>query len=78
MSEKLNDVLSAHGITLGLSNDDCYVGTWEWFEKSTEEFRAGFATEEEAYLSAVAYLKEEAGLDLPALDEDGELVRSDK
>ena len=71
---KLHDILKPKGISLGLCNDGINDGTWEWFEKSTEEFRSGFGTEVEAYVSASNYLKEVAGEDLPELDEDGEPI----
>jgi hypothetical protein len=71
---KLEDILKPKGISLGLCNDGINGGTLEWFEKSTGEFRSGFATEVEAYVSASSYLKDAAGEDLPELDDDGEPI----
>ena len=67
--DKLNEFVSKHGITIGLSNDKTNAETWEWFEKASGAGRTGFPSVEDAYVAAAAYLKDESGLVLPALDD---------
>lgn len=68
------EVLSKNGIGLGISGDKNYEGTWEWFNRTTKEWVAGFDSEQEAYLSAREHLMESAGIDIPDVDEDGDLL----
>jgi hypothetical protein len=70
MSDQLNEVLNAHGVSIGLSGDEHDSGTWEWFERVSGEFKGGFWTAEAAYEAAAAFLKATHGIEVPALDED--------
>lgn len=76
MNDKLNAALNPHGFSIGLTNDKSNAGTWEWYEKSTGEYRTGFTTAEDAYKASAEYAKSEYGIELPALNGDGEFETS--
>lgn len=68
----MNSILAEYGLSVGLSDNDLCM--WEWFEKKTGEFKNGFSSKEEAYMSARQHIQEYD--DIPALNEDGEFVLS--
>ena len=68
------EVLSENGIDIGISGDKNYQGSWEWFERETKEWIAGFDSKYEAYISAREYLVNSAGIEIPDVDDNGDLL----
>lgn len=72
--DSLNLELGKADMSMGLSGDELYAGTWEWFDRGTSEFSGGFGTAQEAYVSAARHALEQKGIELKKLDEDGDLI----
>lgn len=70
MCEHYNEALGLYGMNIGLSNEDLYAGTWEWFERKTQSYKAGFKSAVEAYESAVQYLKDSYDIELVLVSDD--------
>jgi len=68
--KNMNKILSGHDISIGLCGEKLNYGTMEWFEKSTGEYRMGFATSADAYRNAAEYILENYGDTLPELNDE--------
>lgn len=68
-----NEALEPYGLSIGLSNSKEHSGTWEWYEKVTGEYNAGYLSAADAYESAGEYIADQTGEQIPELDEDGEI-----
>lgn len=79
MNQNLDTILAEHDMSIGLSNDKTDTGNdWEFYDKRTEHYQSGYATANDAYSAAGTYLYDTYRVEIPKLNEDGELVILDK
>lgn len=74
MTHQYDKALSVAGMSIGICNDDANSGTWEWFDRKNNEYKAGFDSAYSAYVDAADYAKNELYILLPSVDEDGDLI----